>query len=367
MAQGLFRRDVMRLGGAALTMGGALGGTMTRAWADDILKVGIALVSPAAEVGWTKQHMLGAEAIKAALGDKVQIDIVDNVFQPQDAERVFRGFASSGHRLIYGTSFSHSAPISRVAPQFPSVAFDDCAGIKTLANLGTFEGRYYEGSYVAGIAAGRMSKTGKLGFMSGFAIPDIVGPANALLLGAQSVRPEMTCTVIFINSWSDPGKEKDAALALIAQGCDVICTMTDTPAAVQAAEQAGVWSIGYASDMRPFAPNKELTAYTIDWTGIYVKDAQDVLAGTWKPQSRWMGLKDGVVKLAPYAELIPTDVRQQLDAAIEDIKAGRVHPYEGEIKDQSGAVRVPKGAVMSDADIRSTNFLVAGMIGQMKN
>jgi simple sugar transport system substrate-binding protein len=359
------RRQFARYCGATGVVLGAQG--IRPAKADDILKVGIAMVSPAAEVGWTKQHSLGAAAIKEALGDKVQINIIDNVFQPQDAERVFRSFAASGHKLVYGTSFSHSAPISRVAPQFPGVAFDDCAGVKTLANLGTFEGKYYEGSYVAGIAAGKMTKSGKLGFMSGFPIPDIIGPANALLLGAQSVRPDMTCNVIFINSWSDPGKEKEAALALVAQGCDVICTMTDTPAAVQAAEESGVWSIGYASDMRRFAPKMQLTSFTIDWSGIYVKDAEDVLAGTWKPQARWMGLKDGVVKVAPYSDLVPADVRALLDKAIEDVKSGAVQPYAGEIKDQAGNVRVPKGSVMSDADVRSTNFLVAGMIGQMKN
>jgi basic membrane lipoprotein Med (substrate-binding protein (PBP1-ABC) superfamily) len=361
MAIGFSRRDFVRYSGAAAAVLAA-----GPAWAEDVLKIGIALVSPASEVGWTKQHTLGAEAVRHALGDKVQINIIDNVFQPQDAERVFRGFAASGHRLIYGTSFSHSAPIVRVAPQFPKVAFDDCAGIRTLANLGTFEGRYYEGSYVAGIAAGKMSKTGKLGFMSGFPIPDIIGPANALLLGAQSVRPDMICNVIFINSWSDPGKEKEAALAMAAQGCDVICTMTDTPAAVQAAEESGVWSIGYASDMRKFAPTKELTAFTIDWSSIYLQDARDVIAGTWKPQARWLGLKDGVVKLAPYADSIPADVRALLAKAEDDVKSGAVKPYAGEIKDQSGAVRVPKGAVLADADIKSMDWLVAGMQGQLK-
>jgi basic membrane lipoprotein Med (substrate-binding protein (PBP1-ABC) superfamily) len=362
MAIEFSRREFGRYSGAAAAMLAAGG-----AKADEVLKIGIALVSPASEVGWTRQHSLAADAVKQALGDKVEINIIDNVFQPQDAERVFRGFATSGHKLIYGTSFSHSAPIARVAPQFPGVAFDDCAGIRTLPNLGTFEGRYYEGSYVAGVAAGKMTKTGKLGFMSGFPIPDIIGPANALLLGAQSVRPDMTCNVIFINSWSDPGKEKEAALAMVAQGCDVICTMTDTPAAVQAAEESGVWSIGYASDMRKFAPKKELTAFTIDWSSIYLQDARDVIAGTWKSQARWLGLKDGVVKMAPYAETIPADVLALLAKTEDDIKSGALHPYAGEIKDQSGAVRVPKGAVMADADVRSFNWLVAGMLGQLKN
>ncbi|HEX4505484.1 MAG TPA: BMP family ABC transporter substrate-binding protein [Alphaproteobacteria bacterium] len=355
------RRDFLTYGAA-----GAVLATSRIARADDVLKVGVALVSPVAEVGWTKQHSLGVAAIKAALGDKVEINVIDNVFQPQDAERVFRGFATTGHRLIYGTSFSHGAPIARVAPQFPSVAFDSCAGSKVLANLGAFEAKYYEGAFIAGIASGKMSKTGKLGFIGGFPIPDIVGPANAILLGAQSVRPDATCNIIFLNSWSDPGKEKEAALALISQGCDVICSMTDSPAAVQAAEQNGVFSTGYASDMSKFGPTRQLTAFTVDWSSIYTQDAKDVIAGTWKPQNRWQGLKEGVVKMAPYAAIIPDDIRALLAKAETDIKSGALQPYGGEIKDQAGTVRVPKGGLLSDADVRGTNWLVAGMIGQMK-
>ncbi len=361
MIRHISRRDFLTYGAA-----GAVLAKSRIAWADDVLKVGVALVSPAAEVGWTKQHSLGVAAIKAAMGDKVEINIIDNVFQPQDAERVFRGFASTGHKLIYGTSFSHGAPIARVAPQFPSVAFDSCAGSKVLANLGAFEGKYYEGAFIAGIASGKMSKTGKLGFIGGFPVPDIVGPANAILLGAQSVRPEATCNVIFLNSWADPGKEKEAAQALISQGCDVICSMTDSPATVQAAEQAGVFSTGYASDMSKFGPTRQLTAFTVDWSSIYSQDAKDVAAGAWKPQNRWQGLKEGVVKMAPYAAIIPDDVRALLVKAEADIKSGALQPYGGEIKDQAGTVRVPKGGVLSDADVRGTNWLVAGMIGQMK-
>jgi basic membrane protein A and related proteins len=358
----LSRRDFMRYGAAvAMTTCGG----MSPAKADELLKIGIVLDSSVAEVGWTKQHSLAAAAIKEAMGDRVEIDIVDNVFQPQDAERVFRGFATSGHRLIYGTSFSHSLAAARVAPQFPGVAFQNCGGVKILANLGAFDSKNFESAYIAGIAAGKMTKTGKLGFISGFPIPDIVGPGNALLLGAQRVRPETTCSVIFINSWSDPGLEKEATLALVAQGCDVICAMTDTPAAVQTAEANGAWSIGYASDMRKFAPTRQLTAITVDWSSIYIQDAQDVIAGVWKPQSRWQGLKEGVVKVAPYSDLVPPEVQALLAKSEGDIKSEALLPYSGEIKDQSGAVRVPKGSVMADSDIRGMNWLVAGMSGKL--
>jgi simple sugar transport system substrate-binding protein len=363
MGKGLSRRGFINLGGAGAA-GIATGFYPARA--AEVLKVAVVFVSPITEVGWTAQHRLAANAIKAALGDQVDISVIDDIFQPQDAERVFRGFATSGHRLIYGTSFSHGGPIAKVAQQFPKVIFQDCAGTKHGPNLGSFEAKYYEAGYLAGVIAGKMTKTGKLGFLGGFPIPDIVGPGNAILLGAQSVRPDTTCKVLFMNSWSDPGKEKEGARALIAQGCDVICAMTDTPAAVQAAEEAEVWTIGYASDMRKFAPTRQLTSMIVDWSSVYVQDAKDVIAGTWKSQARWQGLKEGVVYLAPLQESLPADIKTLVAKKEEEIKAGALQPYAGEIKDQSGAVRVPKGAVMSEVDVKAMNWLVAGMIGQAK-
>lgn len=364
---GLSRRQFLRWSGAGTVA--ALGGSMfasPAARAAATLKVGFALVAPAAEMGWTKQHSLGVAAIKQAFGDAVEISTIDNVFQPQDAERVFRGFAASGHQLIYGTSFSHGVAMARVAPQFGTVAFDCCAGTKILANLGGFEARYHEGAYLAGVAAARVSKSGKLGFVGGFPIPDIVGPANAFLLGAQSVAPSITCTIIFMNSWEDPGKEKDATLALIAQNCDVIGAMTDGPVAVQTAEQRGVWAVGYASDMKRFAPTRQLTALTLDWRSIYLQDAKDVVAGVWKPQSRWQGLKEGVVTMAPYADSLSADTRALLANNEAAIKSGALQPFSGEIRDQTGAVRVHAGTAMNESEVRSINWLVAGMQGRMK-
>ena len=358
------RREFLKYGGA---LGAALGtGTLPRlAAAQEVLKVGVVYVSPVAEIGWTKQHSLGAQAIKDALGDKVELTIIDNIFNPQDAERVFRELAASGNKLIFGTSFSHGTPMQKVAPRFPEVAFEHCSGIVHLDNLGTFEAKYYEGTFVAGAAGGHMSKAGKIGFIGGFPIPDIVGPANALLLGAQSVNPAATCNTIFLNSWFDPGKEKEAANTLISQGCDVICSMTDTATGVQVSGEHGVWSIGYASDMAKFGSGKQLTAFTLDWTQDYVNPAKAVAAGSWKPEVRWDGLAGGVVKMAPYNDQIPADIQAKLKQLEADVGSGKIHPYAGELKDQDGNVKVAAGSVLSDGDIRGMNWFVAGMIGKL--
>ncbi|EHK54002.1 BMP family ABC transporter substrate-binding protein [Allomesorhizobium alhagi] len=358
------RREFLKYGGA---LGVALGaaGLSSIARAQEALKIGVVYVSPVAEIGWTKQHSLGVDAIKAEFGDKVELTVIDNIFMPQDAERIFRELAASGNRLVFGTSFSHGTPMQKVAPRFPEVAFEHCSGIVHLANLGTFEAKYYEGTFVAGAAGGHMSKSGKLGFIGGFPIPDIVGPANALLLGAQSVNPDATCNAIFLNSWFDPGKEKEAANTLISQGCDVICSMTDTATGVQVAGEKGAWSIGYASDMAKFGSGKQLTAFVLDWTSNYLRAARGVAEGTWKPEARWEGLAAGVVKMAPYNEAIPADVQTKLKQLEADIGGGKLHPYAGELKDQGGNVKVAAGSVLSDNDIRGMNWFVNGMIGKL--
>ena len=366
MARKFSRREALKYSAATGALASGLASVPPLAVADETLKVGIVYVSPISEIGWTKQHSLGAEAIADTFGDRVSITAIDNVWDPQAGERVFRELASTGHRLVFGTSFSHSTPIQKVAPRFPDVAFEHCSGLKHYKNLGTFEAKYYEGTYLAGIAGGNVTKSKKLGFIGGFPIPDIVGPGNAMLLGAQSVDPSITCSVIFLNSWFDPAKEKEATAALVAQGCDVICSMTDTATGVQVAEQNGAWSIGYASDMRMFGPTKNLTSFMLDWSSVYVGAARGVLDGTWTSQVRWQGVKEGVVKMATYNNQLPTGVVDQLTAAEAAIKDGSLHPYRGELRDHQGNVRVAEGSQLSDSDIRGFNWFVEGMVGNLE-
>jgi len=357
------RRGAMRLAGA-LGLSTAASGLLARAaMADEVLKVGVIYVSPIADIGWTKQHNDAALAIKAAFGDKAELSVVDSMWEPQAIDRVLEGMVANGAKLIFATSFSHSTPVQKAAEANPGVIFEHCSGLKHAANLGTFEAKYYEGTYLAGFAGGRMSKSGKMGFVGGYPIPDIVGPANALLLGAQAARPDMTCQVIFLNSWFDPGKEKAATETLVNQGCDVICSMTDTATGVQTAEAGGAWSVGYASDMSTFGPDRHLTAFTLDWSSIYVDAAQRVMDGTWKSDVRWDGLKEGVVKMSPYNSKIPADVVAELEKAEADIVSGALHPFAGEVRDQSGAVKAAAGGRLPDGDIRSINWFVQGMIG----
>ncbi|MBY6117809.1 BMP family ABC transporter substrate-binding protein [Mameliella alba] len=358
------RRDILKYG-AATGLAAGLANLPGAARAEGKLKVGAVYVSPVSEIGWTKQHSLGIEAIRAEFGDNAEITVIDSIFRPQDAERVFRQLAGAGNDLIFGTSFSHGTPMQKVAPRFPKTAFEHCSGIKHLKNLGTFEAKYFEGTYVAGVAAGHVSKSAKIGFIGGFPIPDIVGPANALLRGAQSVNPDITCNVIFLNSWFDPGKEKEAAKTLIAQGCDVICSMTDTATGVQVAGENDAWSIGYASDMAPFGNGKHLTAFTLNWVPVYLQAARDTANGTWTSNERWLGLADDVIQMSPYNDDLPPEATAAAEKARAEIIAGTLHPFGGELKDQSGALRVETGQSLSDGGIRSIDWFVEGMIGKL--
>lgn len=356
------RRDFLKQvsAGGVLVAGGGMG---MNGYAQEVLKVGIAYVSPVADVGWTKTHDLARQAMEAAFPGRIKTTAVANVVQVADAERVFRDLALQGNKLIFGTSFSQQTPIHKVAQTMPGTVFEHCSGIKSAKNVGTFEARYYEGTYLAGIVAGKMSKSNVIGFVGGFPVPDVVGPANALMLGARSVNPKITCKTIWLNSWYDPGKERDAAKTLISQGADVVISMTDTPTTVQVGEEQNVWSIGYASDMSKYGPKKHLTSFVVDWSSYYIGAAREVLAGTWRSKHRWDGLSAGAVKMSPYNSAIPKEVVALANEKQQAIIAGTLHPFAGPINDQGGKQRVAKGAVLPDSEIKSINWLVEGMSG----
>lgn len=358
------RRDFLKqLSAVGVT---ALAGTRSiDVFADEVLKVAIAYVSPIGDVGWTKQHDVARRAMEAAFPGKIKVVTVEGVAQAQDAERVFRDLAVQGNKLIFGTSFSHMSPMLKVAQAMPKTTFELCSGIRTLKNMGAFEARYYEGTYLAGIVAGKMTKSNVLGFIGGFPVPDVLGPANAFLLGARSVNPKVTCKVIWLSSWYDPGKERDAANALISEGADVMASMTDTPTTIQVGEEKGVWTMGYASDMSKYGPKKHLTSFIVDWRSEYIGAARAVMDGTWKSSHRWDGLKSGVVKMGPYNPAIPKDVLAYVAQQEQAIIAGKLHPFAGPLRDQSGKERVPAGSALPDEQLKGINWFVEGMQGNL--
>ncbi len=328
-------------------------------------KVGFVYVSPIGDAGWTYQHELGRRAMVKALGGKVKTTFVEAVKEGADAERVIRKLAASGNKLIFTTSFGYMNPTLKVAKRFPNVVFMHATGYKRAKNVGTYLARFYEGRYLTGIVAGKMTKSNILGYVAAFPIPEVVRGINAFTIGARSVNPKVQVRVIWTSSWYDPGKERQAADTLIAQGADVITHHTDSTAPVQAAEAKGVYAIGYHSDMSKYGKKAFLTATTHVWGKYYTSVVKAVMAGTWKSTSVWGGIKEGMIKLAPFGPAVPASVRKLVGESEKAIGAGTLHPFQGPVRDQSGKIRIPKGKTMSDKAMLSMNWYVQGVVGKL--
>ena len=271
----------------------ALAALTFHASAADKLKVGFIGVGPIGDLGWTFQHDVGRQAMVKALGDKVDTTFVENVPEGADAERAIEQLARTGHKLIFTTSFGFMDATIKVAAKYPNVFFEHCTGFKRAANVSTYAARFYEGRYIQGQIAAKMSKSGVIGYIVSFPIPEVISGINATILGAQSINPNIKVKIVWVNSWFDPPKEADAAKALVDQGADILTQHTDSPAAMQIAEQRGIHAFGQSSDMIKFGPKAQLTADTDYWGNYYTERATAVLDGKWKSEDTWGGLDAG--------------------------------------------------------------------------
>jgi len=328
-------------------------------------KVGFVYVSPIGDAGWTYQHDQGRQQMEKALAGKVVTKYVENVPEGADAERVIRDLAATGHNPIFTTSFGYMNPTIKVAKQFPKVTFEHATGYKRDKNVGTYNARFYEGRYLTGIVAGKMTKSNVAGYVGAFPIPEVLQGINAFTLGMRSVNPKAEVKVIWINSWYDPGREREAANTLIAQGADVVTHHTDSPAVTQAAEEKKVYAIGYHSDMSKHGPNAHLTAAIHLWGDVYTTLTREVLEGKWKSRDIWGGMKDGMVDIAPLNPKVPKEVADLVAAKKAEIKAGKFHPFTGPIKDQAGATKVPAGQKLGDDKLAVMDYYVEGVQGQL--
>jgi basic membrane protein A len=342
----------------------AVGAAATIAQQPPPLKVGFVFVSPVGEAGWTYQHNEGRLAMERALGPAVSTTVVESVAEGPDSQRVMRELAATGHQLVFATSFGYLEPALRVAAEFPSVKFEHAGGYKTASNLNTYNARYYEGRYLAGLLAGHTSKNGVAGYVAGFPVPEVVQGINAFALGMRSVNPKATVRVVWLNTWFDPGREREAAQSLIGQGADVLTNHSASPAVALTAEEKGVRLLAYQSDMRRFAPRAQLAAVTHHWGGYYTQVAEAVRAGRWQPRPVWGGLKEGFVQLSALSPALPKRAVQAVDKRRADIVAGRFAPFSGRLVDQQGRVRLASGA-LTDEQIATMDWFVEGVAGSL--
>ncbi|HEY8565311.1 MAG TPA: BMP family ABC transporter substrate-binding protein [Beijerinckiaceae bacterium] len=344
----------------AIAAGLALALSAGGAAAQQKLKVGFIYVGPVGDLGWSYQHDQGRKAVEKALGDKVETTFVESVSEA-DAERPIEQLVRTGHKLIFTTSFGFMEPTLKVARKYPDVKFEHATGFKRAPNLATYAAKFHEGRYIIGQIAGKMSKSGTIGYVGAFPIPEVVSGINAYMLGAQSVRPDIKMKVVWVNSWFDPGKEADAAKALLDQGVDVLAQHTDSPAPIQAAEARGRFGFGQATDMERFAPKAQLTAIIDDWNDYYVSRVNAVLDGTWKSGDTWGGLDSGMVKMSPYKNM-PDDVRKLAEETENAIKTGKFNPFKCPVVKQDGSTVECKGqGALSDEQVLGMNFYVKGI------
>ena len=329
------------------------------------IKAGFVYVSPIGDAGWTYQHDLGRLEMEKGLAGKVTTSFVEKVAEGADAERVIREMASSGNRIVFATSFGYMNPVEKVAKEFPKVTFMHATGYKSGENFGNYNARFYEGRYLTGVIAGHMTKSNVLGYVAAFPIPEVLQGINAFIRGARSVNPKTEVRVIWVNSWYDPGKEREAAMTLIAQKADIVTHHTDSTAVVQAAEEKGVYAFGYHSDMSKYGAKAHLSATTHHWGAYYTKIVNDVIAGTWKVDNIWGGIRDGMIKLAPINNAVPEDVRRKVADLEEKIRTGEFHPFAGPVLDQSGKARVEAGKTMSDEEMNKMDFYVQGVASKL--
>ena len=335
----------------------------------DPLKIAFVYVAPLANAGWVHQHDEGRKAIEAALGDQVQTSYVENVPEGPDAERVIRQLARSGNRLIFTPSFGYMDATLRVAKEFPEVQFESITGLQRTPNVATANARYYEGRYLAGIAAGRLTKTHLAGYVAGFPIPEVLRGINAFTLGMRSVDPKAQVKVIWLDTWFDPPKEREAALALFNQNADVIAFHTASTAVMAAAEERGKWAVAYHSDMRAVAPHAQLIAVTHHWGGYDTARAKAVLDGTWTSSDTWGGIGQGMVAVGDFGSEVPGSVREEVLAKQRDIAERRLQPFRAPpdgtgIRDNQGHVVVAAGSALTDAQLLKMDWLVEGVQGR---
>ncbi|RLC90275.1 MAG: BMP family ABC transporter substrate-binding protein [Chloroflexi bacterium] len=328
----------------------------------DVYKIALVYIGPPGDLGWTYEHERGRKTVEEHFGDQVELTYVENVPEGPDAARVIRQYAQDGYDMIFATSFGYMDPTLEVAQEFPDVKFEHCSGYKTADNMATYFGRMYQPRYLSGIVAGSMTQNNNIGYVAAFPIPEVVRGINAFTLGVRSVNPDAEVHVVWTSTWFDPVKEREAAVALLDAGSDIIAQHQDTTEPQKAAQERGMLSIGYDSDMRNFVGDTVLTSPIWNWGSYYVQTVQNAIDGKWETHQYWGGLEDGVVQLADFSPRVPQDVRDKVEAAKQKIIGGE-DVFCGPINDQEGNEKIAAGQCMSDGDMLGMDWFVEGVIG----
>jgi len=330
------------------------------------LKIAFAYVGPVGDGGWTFAHDNARKAIEKEFGDKVVTSFVEKVPESADAERVIRDMASQGNKLIFGTTFGYMEPMLKVAPDFKDVKFEHATGFKQADNMRTYDSRTYEGAYMAGVIAGKMTKSNTLGVVASIPIPEVIRNINSFTMGAQSSNPKIKTKVVWVNEWFNPPKESEAAQSLINQGADVLFQNTDSSAVLQTAGKNKKYAFGWDSDMTAYSPEAHLASAIINWAPYYIKATRDVLEGKWTGNSSvWWGVKEGAIDIVSISDKVPAETKEKVEKIKAGLKDGSFSVWKGPIMGQDGKEVLKKDEVADDKFMSGIKFYVKGVEGKV--
>ena len=329
------------------------------------LKVGVVHLGSVADGGYNQAHADGVAIMKRNLPE-VEVIQVENVPEGADAERVMENMIQRGAKMIIAASFGYLEPALRVAQRHPDVKFFHPGGYKLAPNLTTYWASTPEAFYLMGIAAGKTTKTNKIGYVVALPISFFLANVNAFELGARSVNPKVETRVVFTGTFLDPAKEATAANALLEQGVDTIGVIVDSPiTVVQTAEKRGAYALGFHSiGAQKFAPKGWVTGVAFTWGNLYTRFAKEVMDGGFKSRNILGTLNDDFLTLAPFGPAVPPDAIKLIEQKRQELASGKLHPFQGPLKDNKGAERVKAGEVFPITELRKMDWLVEGVVGQ---
>jgi basic membrane protein A len=327
-------------------------------------KVAWIYVGPHNDAGWSQAHDLGRQYVQKMLGSKVQTTYKENIAVGAQLKQTVASLVSQGYKMIFGTSYGYFD--KALAAQYPQVDFEQATGTDTAKNLSEYFGAAEDTVYLSGMAAGAASKSGNIGYVVAYPIPEVIRHANAFALGAQATHPGAKVHLVWTNSWYDPTKEKKAAQSLVSQGADVLGQNVDSPATGQLAESKGVGWVGYDANASKFAPKSWLTAALYDWGPYYLKRIKAAMDGTWKSGFYYGSIKDGFTLLAPYGPSVSAKTKALIAAKMHSIESGKFYEFTGPLYDQDGKLRVKAGNRLTVPQLYAMNWLVQGVIGSPK-
>ena len=330
------------------------------------LKIAFAYVGPVGDGGWTFAHDNARKAVEKEFGDKVVTSFVEKVPESADAERVIRDMASQGNKVIFGTTFGYMETMLKLAPEFKDVKFEHATGYKQADNMRTYDSRTYEGAYMAGVIAGKMTKSNTLGVVASIPIPEVIRNINSFTLGAQSSNPKIKTKVVWVNDWFNPPKESEAAQSLINQGADVLFQNTDSSAVLQTAGKNKKFAFGWDSDMTAYSPEAHLASSIINWAPYYIKATRDALEGKWTGNSKvWWGVKEGTIDIVSISDKVPAETKEKVEKIKAGLKDGSFSIWKGPILGQDGKEVLKKDEVADDNFMGGIKFYVKGVDGKV--